>query len=320
MTPDDIRAAAGRLHGHAVRTPLLTSPLLDEAAGRRVFVKAECLQRTGSFKYRGARNAIAALDETERSRGVLAYSSGNHGQGIACAAREFGVPASIVMPADVARTKLDNCRAYGAEVVTYDRATDSREALGARLAEEQGLTLIRPFDNGDVIAGQGTVGLELAEQAAALGVAPNADVLVCCGGGGLTAGIALALAEAAPDATVRPVEPEGFDDVARSLARGKVEPNSGEATSICDAILTPSPGVLTFPIMKDHCGPGITVSDEDALRAVALAWRHLKIVVEPGGAVSLAAALLGDDDRDVVAIASGGNVDAEVFARALDML
>lgn len=316
-----IRAAADRLSGHAVETPLLNAPLLDEVAGRRVFVKAECLQKTGSFKYRGARNSIAALSEDARARGVLAYSSGNHAQGIALAARELGVPAVIIMPRDAPALKLANTRAYGAEIVTYDRpGGESREDIGDRMAADRGLTLIRPYDHPEVIAGQGTAGLEIAAQAATQGV-DAAEVFVCCGGGGLTSGIALALASDAPTLSVRPVEPEGFDDVRRSMEVGHILSNNAPDGSICDAILTPAPGHLTFPILQELCGTGVVVSDEEALRAVALAWRRLKIVLEPGGAVALAAALRTEHDgRDVIAVATGGNVDRAVFDRALAVL
>lgn len=317
MNIDRITAAARRLDGHAVRTPLLNAPLLDDFAGRRIFVKPECLQKTGSFKYRGARAAISALDETTRAKGVLAFSSGNHAQGIACAAREMAVPAAIIMPEDAPALKIANTRAYGAEVVLYDRTTGDRDAIGAELAEKRGLTLIKPFDNEDVIAGQGTCGLEIAEQAASAGIT-KADVLVCCGGGGLTAGIALALEARAPEITVRPVEPKGFDDVARSLATGTKQTNAQKTGSICDAILTPSPGDLTFPVMQRLCGPGIAVSDDEAMQAMAAAFLRLKLTVEPGGAVALAAALFhGDGDQDVIAVLSGGNVDAAVFQTAL---
>lgn len=321
MNIDAIRAAAGRINGHAVRTPLLNAPLLDDAFGRRIFVKAECLQKTGSFKYRGARSAISALSAAEQGKGVLAYSSGNHAQGIACAAAELGAPATIIMPKDAPRLKIENTKRYGAEVVLYDRAAgESREDLGRDLSEARGLTLIKPYDHPEVIAGQGTVGLEIAEDAASLGI-DEAEVLVCCGGGGLTSGTALALAADAPGLRVHPVEPEGFDDVARSLSSGQISTNNALSGSICDAIMTPSPGQLTFPILKAHCGSGVVVSDDEALRAMALAWQRLKIVLEPGGAVALAAALFhrGDDSGDVIAVASGGNVDGDIFARALDL-
>jgi threonine dehydratase len=311
-----IRAAAGRLQGKARKTPLLSSPFLDQIAGRRVFVKAECLQHTGSFKFRGGWSAVSALDPAIRARGVIAYSSGNHAQGVALAARMHGIPAVIVMPSDAPRMKIDNTRAYGAEVVLYDRVREDRDAIGDKLAAERQLTLIRPFDDPDVIAGQGTVGLEIAAQAAELGVTPG-EVLVPCGGGGLTSGIALALADEAPAFRVRTCEPDGFDDVARSLATGQIQSNAPNGSSICDAILTPQPGRLTFPIMKDLCPEGIAVSDDEVRRAMALAFTRLKIVVEPGGAVALAAALFHGDGisgEDIVAVASGGNVDPDLFA------
>ncbi len=318
MNIERIKAAAARLEGHAVRTPLLNAPLLDADAGRRIFVKAECLQKTGSFKYRGARSALSALSPDLRRKGVLAISSGNHAQGVALAARELDVPAVIVMPSDAPAIKTENTQAYGAEVVFYDRATEDRDAIGAALAEDRGLTLIKPFDNPDVIAGQGTAGLEIAEQASTAGVA-NADVLVCCGGGGLTSGIALALEARASSLRARPVEPEGFDDVTRSLTTGEIQRNPSTTGSICDAVITPAPGELTFPIMKALCGPGYVVSDDEALRAMALAFSRLRIVLEPGGAVALAAALFhAESDADVIVVASGGNVDAPMFRCALD--
>ena len=320
-TIEMIRAAAGRLEGHARRTPLLSSPFLDEIAGRRVYVKPECLQHTGSFKYRGGRSAVSALDEETRARGVIAFSSGNHAQGVALAAREFDVPAVIIMPADAPRLKIDNTRALGAEVVLYDRAGgESREALGEKLTAERGLTLIRPYDEPQVIAGQGTTGLEIAEDANALGIG-NADVLVCCGGGGLTSGIALALEADAPTLRARPVEPEGFDDVARSLASGHIETNNQPSGSLCDAIVTPAPGQITFPILKRLCGPGIVVTDEECLQAMALIFHRLKLVAEPGGAAAVAAALFHADQIEgdaVICTISGGNVDADVFKMALD--
>ncbi|WP_118133368.1 threonine/serine dehydratase [Oceanicella sp. SM1341] len=314
-----IEAAAARLAPVVRRTPLLTSDWLDEIAGRRVFVKAECLQHTGSFKFRGAWSCISALEPEVRARGVLAFSSGNHAQGVARAARLFGVPAVIIMPRDAPKLKIDNTRALGAEVVLYDRATESREEIGAALSAERNLTLVRPYDDAQVIAGQGTTGLEIAEQAAEAGVAA-ADVLVCCGGGGLTSGIAVALADRAPGLRVRPCEPEGFDDMTRSLAAGNRLANPSLTGSVCDAILTPIPGEITFPLLSRHCGPGIAVSDDQALAAVALAWSRLKLVLEPGGAVALAAALFHGEKLQgeaVIAVASGGNVDAAVFQRAL---
>lgn len=315
-----IEAAAARLTGRARRTPLLSSPFLDRIAGRRVLVKAECLQHTGSFKFRGAWSAVSALTPEVRARGVLAYSSGNHAQGVAWAAALHGVPAVIVMPADAPAVKIDNTRALGAEVVLYDRARESREAIGAAIAAERGLTLIRPYDEPQVIAGQGTTGLEIAEQAAEQGVT-RADVLVCCGGGGLTAGIALALEDRAPGLRARPAEPAGFDDTARSLAAGRRLRNAATAGSICDAIVTPEPGEITFPILQRLAGPGLVVTDDEAIEAMALAFARLRIVLEPGGAVALAAALFRPDQiagDAVIAVASGGNVDAALFARALE--
>ena len=314
----DIETAAERIKGHAVRTPLLNAPLLNTDLGRRIWVKAECLQKTGSFKYRGARNAVASLDDAQRAAGVIAFSSGNHAQGVALAAREMGASAVIIMPSDAPELKIINTRALGAEVVLYDRETEDRDEIGDRLSTERGLTLIKPFDNPRVIAGQGTTGLEIAQQAAENGI-ENARVFVCCGGGGLTSGIALALAAKAPHMKVQPIEPEGFDDVTRSLESGKIETNPRRSGSICDAIITSSPGNLTFPILAKHCGPGIVVTDDDALRAMAIAFTRLKIVLEPGGAVALAAALFHTDDTtDVIAVASGGNVDAPVFRMALE--
>lgn len=314
-----VRAAASRLAGHARRTPLLTSPFLNEIAGRRVFIKPECLQHTGSFKYRGARSALSALDPDARAHGVIAFSSGNHAQGVALAAAEFGVPSVIIMPGDAPRLKIDNTRALGAEVVLYDRDREDRDAIGARLAAERGLTLVKPFDDPEVIAGQGTTGLEIAEDAVALGI-ETADVLVCCGGGGLTSGIALALEADAPGLRARPVEPEGFDDVARSLASGRILRNAQSAGGLCDAIVTPQPGEVTFPILQRLCGPGLVVGEAEVLQAMAHAFSRLKLVAEPGGAVALAAALFHGDEIEgdtVICTISGGNVDASVFCNAL---
>ncbi|QYZ71746.1 threonine ammonia-lyase [Neotabrizicola shimadae] len=315
-----IEAAAARLQGHARRTPLLNAPLLDRIAGRRVFVKAECLQLTGSFKFRGGWSAVSALPPEIRAKGVVAYSSGNHALGVALAAAMHGVPSVIIMPADAPPVKIANTRAYGAEVVTYDRDTESREDIGTALSTERGLTLIKPYDEPQVIAGQGTCGLEIAEQAAAAGIS-EAPVLTCCGGGGLTAGIALALQARAPGLTVHPCEPEGFDDTARSLAAGQILRNARPSGSICDAIVTPEPGRITFPILQRLCGAGLVATDEEALRAMALAFTHLRIVLEPGGAIALAAALfhadaLGSDTA--ICTASGGNVDPGLFRQALD--
>ena len=312
-----IEAAAGRLAGQARVTPLLNAPLLDRLAGRRIFVKAECLQWTGSFKFRGGWTALTALPAAARAKGVLAYSSGNHAQGVAYAASRLGAPCVIVMPSDAPAVKIANTRAYGAEVVLYDRAYEDRDAIGAELAAKRSLSLVRPFDDAQVIAGQGTVGLEIAAQAAEAGIA-TADVITCCGGGGLTAGVALALEARAPGLRVRPAEPAGFDDTARSLASGQRERNAAATGSICDAIVTPSPGEITFPILQRLCGPGLVVTDDEALRAMVLAFQHLRIVVEPGGAVALAAALFRQDlPETVICTASGGNVDAGLFRETL---
>ena len=323
MNIDMIRAANARLVGQKRVTPMLSSPFLDQIAGRRLLVKAECLQHTGSFKFRGGFAAVSALPAHQRARGVIAFSSGNHAQGVALAARMHGVAATIIMPADAPAMKIANTRAYGAEVVLYDRAGgESREEIGARLTAEKGLILIKPYDEPQVIAGQGTVGLEIAAQAEELGI-ETAEVLVCCGGGGLTSGIALALAADAPQFLVRPVEPEGFDDTARSLQSGQIETNATPSGGICDAIVTPSPGQLTFPIMQGLCGPGLVVREDEVLRAMALAWARLKIVVEPGGCVALAAALFHSEKIEgdsVVAVATGGNVDPALFQRALALL
>ncbi len=322
MNIEMIRAAAARLNGHARKTPLLNSPFLDEIAGRRIWIKPECLQHTGSFKFRGAWSALSALDKNTRNAGVIAFSSGNHAQGVALAARMHGVPSVIVMPSDAPKLKIENTSALGAEVVLYERGSGDRDAIGAQLAEERGLTLIKPFDEPQVIAGQGTTGLEIAEQAAAVGV-ETADVIVCCGGGGLTSGIALALEVEAPGLRVRPAEPEEFDDVARSLRSGGIERNNAVSGNICDAIITPQPGDLTFPIMKRLCGPGLVVSEGEALYAVAQAFVRLKVVAEPGGAVALAAAMCRQDQiegDDVIVTISGGNVDPDIFKRALDTL
>ncbi len=315
-----IQAAAKRLDGKAVKTPLLSSPFIDDIAGRPVFVKAECLQHTGSFKFRGAWSAISALSTADRNRGIIAFSSGNHAQGVALAAQKHGVPSVIIMPSDAPIVKIENTKALGAEVVLYDRATEDRDSVAARINKDRGLTLVKPFDNAYVIAGQGTCGLEIAQQAADVGVT-DADVLVCCGGGGLTSGIALALEQTAPDFTVRPCEPVGFDDVTRSLVSGKIESNKQLTGSLCDAIITPSPGEMTFPILKRLCGGGITLTDDECLHAMALAFDRLKIVIEPGGAVGLAAALFHGDalnSETTIAVTTGGNVDAAVFKMALD--
>lgn len=319
MNIDMIEAAAQRIKGHARRTPLLSSPFLDDIAQRRVFVKAEALQHTGSFKFRGGWSAVSALTEDQRNQGVIAFSSGNHAQGVAAAASAHGVKAVIVMPADAPAVKIDNTRALGAQVVLYDRAGGESREEAAEPFTKAGMILIRPYDDEYVIAGQGTTGLEIAEQAAEQGV-EAAEVLVCAGGGGLSAGIALALEAKAPQMTVRSCEPEGFDDMRISLSTGQITAHNSPASGLCDAILTPQPGNLTFPILHRLAGQGIAVTDDEAMRAMALAFNRLKLVLEPGGAVSLAAALFHGDalnEDTAIAVTTGGNVDPALFAKVL---
>lgn len=320
ITIDDIEASAARAAGVVRRTPLLSSPFIDEIAGRAVFLKAEVLQHTGSFKFRGGWSALTALTDAERARGVIAYSSGNHAQGVARAAQILGAPATILMPADAPEMKIQNTRAMGAEVVLYDRAGgEDRAEIGTRIGEEKGLTLVKPYDDPRVMSGQGTCGLEIAEQAAEAGVT-EATVLTCCGGGGLTSGVATALEAKAPGMRVRPVEPQGFDDAARSLNAGEILSNEGPEVGLCDAVLTPAPGKLTFPVMQRLCGAGVVVTDAEVKAAMAVAASRLKLVVEPGGAVALAAAMYhGTElpDGPVIATLSGGNVDLGLFTRIL---
>ena len=318
-TVDDVVAAARRLHGVARVTPLLRSDALDALAGGPLFVKAEPLQRTGSFKFRGAYNRISLLAPEARARGVVAWSSGNHAQGVAAAAAAFGVSATIVMPRHAPRSKRDGARALGAEIVFYDRGRESREEIGAALAQERGAPAVRPYDDPGVVAGQGTVGLEAAAQAARLGVRP-ARALIPCGGGGLVAGAALALRARVPGIAVHPVEPAGFDDTARSLAAGRSLSNPPDSRSICDALLAPEPGEVTFALNRRQLSRGLVVTDDEARAAMRAAFRHLRIVVEPGGAVALAAALGGRVDcRDgaTLVVLSGGNVDPQCFGEAL---
>ncbi len=318
-TYDDIVRAAGRILGMAVRTPLIRSSVLDDITGARVFLKPECLQRTGSFKFRGAYNAISALDPQVRARGIVASSSGNHAQGVAEAARLHGVSATIVMPSDAPAIKRRRTEDFGANVVSYSRASDDRDAITAGIAAETGATIVHPYEHPYVIAGQGTIGLELIEDLALMGLSPDA-VLVCCGGGGLTAGVALAVKERAPGAEIFTVEPAGFDDQARSFASGERQKNPSNSGSVCDALLAPMPGALTFSINRPRIARGLAVSDAEAMAAVGFAARELKLVVEPGGAVALAALLNGRVDlkgKVVVAVISGGNIDPDVLASAL---
>ena len=315
----EIKSAQKRLDGFVRKTPILNSPFLDDIAGRRVFVKAECLQHTGSFKFRGGWSAISALSNEQKSNGVLAISSGNHAQGVAYAAKAFVVKAVIVMPKDAPKLKIENTKSLGAKVVLYDRLNENREALGLKISNDNKLTQIKPYDEPLVIAGQGTCGLEIATQSKQLNIV-DSDVIVCCGGGGLTSGIALALEQEAPKLKVRTAEPLNFNDVALSLKNGKIMQNSSLTGSICDAILTPKPGTLTFPIMNKLCGAGLTVSDEECLEAMYLAFLRLKLVLEPGGAAALASALFRKNEikgDNVIVVATGGNVDNIVFAQAM---
>ena len=315
----DVEAAAERLRGQIVTTPLLESAALNERLGGRLLVKAEMLQRTGSFKFRGALNRLSKLDGTERRRGVVAYSSGNHAQGVAAAARSFGIPALIVMPSGAPQVKVAGTRSHGAEVVFYDQASERREEVAERMAGERGATLVRPFEDADVVAGQGTVGIELAAQAGAAQADLDA-VLVPCGGGGLIAGTALALAKACPTAGVWAVEPEGFDDTRRSLAAGERLEIAPGAKSFCDALRAPMPGEMTFALNRRLLAGGLAVDDATVAAAMRDAFTYLKLVAEPGGAVALAAALSGVFDcrgKTVAVICSGGNVDPDTFPQVL---
>lgn len=319
VTPDDIKSASTRLSGVAVRTPLLESPLLNKRLGFRLLVKAEPLQVTGSFKFRGAYNAISQLDEAAHKAGVIAFSSGNHAQGVAAASHMLGIPATIVMPSDAPSIKIENTRAWGAEVVLYDRGREDRDAIAERIAGDTGAALVRPYDDPRVIAGQSTAGLEIAEQTREMGMRAD-SVVVPCGGGGLASGVAYALALESPGTAVWTAEPEGFDDTALSLAAGRRTEAAANTTTLCDALLPPLPGVLTFPILRDFAAGGLAVGDESVRRAMATAFLHFKLVVEPGGAVALAAVLDGrlrDCGSTVVCICSGGNVEPALYADIL---
>src|SRR5215470_10807529 len=316
-TAADVDAAAQRLAGVALRTPLLTSPVLDALTGARVFLKAETLQRTGSFKFRGAYNKLSSIPPAERAGGVVAFSSGNHAQGVAAAAKLLSMPAVIVMPSDAPRPKRERTAALGAEVVLYDRVRDDREAIARGIADERHAVLVPPYDDPLIIAGQGTTGREIIEDLAALGLAPDV-VIVNASGGGLTAGVALAVKARVPAAQVVTAEPAGFDDHARSFATGRRERNAALTGTICDALMAQSPGRITFEINRELVGAGVAATDEEVGRAVGFAFRELKLVVEPGGAVGLAALLAGKIDvrgRIAVAVLSGSNVDPELFSR-----
>ncbi|WP_417450220.1 threonine ammonia-lyase [Kordiimonas sp.] len=313
---DDIRSAAEQIKGHAVRTPLLELPALNDAAGGRVFIKPENLQRVGAFKFRGAFNRLSRLSEAEKARGVVAFSSGNHAQGVAKAAQMLGIKATIVMPDDAPKLKLANTRAYGAEVVLYDRYNEDREAVAKRVVGDSGATVVPPYNDPYIMAGQGTVGLEIAEDLKSLGLTPD-QAFINCGGGGLASGAFLALKHAFPAMQGYAVEPEDFDDVTRSLESGVIEKVDFGGRSVCDALLTPSAGDLTFPILQGLDIKGVTISDAEAMAAVRYAAITLKLVAEPGGAASLAALMSGRIDtkgKTSVIILSGGNIEPEMLA------
>lgn len=313
----DVESAAARLADVAVRTPLIESDVLNAKTGGRVFVKPECLQRTGSFKIRGAYNLMSRLTPEQSARGVVAFSSGNHAQGVARAGRLLGIRSTIVMPEDAPRAKLERTREAGGEIITYDRYSGDREAIARAIAAERGAALVPSYDHEHIIAGQGTVGLEIAEQLTEAGLIPD-QVLICCGGGGLCAGSALALKDRFPSVQIHTVEPEGFDDTARSLRSGRREAVRSDARSICDALQASTPGKMTFEINRRLVDSGLVVSDSDAGEAMRFAFRQFKLVIEPGGAVALGALLAGKietADRISVAVLSGGNVDPDLFDR-----
>ena len=313
----DIEAAARVVAPFVVRTPLLSFPVLDERAGTRVFLKPEMLQRTGSFKFRGAFNKLASIPQGRRGGGVVAFSSGNHAQGVAAAAKILGMQATIVMPVDSPLTKRERTQAYGAEVVLYDRYKEDREAIANGIAGKRGATLVRPYDDPFVIAGQGTAGREIAEDMTARGLVP--DIVVApASGGGLIAGVATAVKAKFPEAELIVAEPEGYDDHALSLRAGHREAHHAAGRTICDALMAAIPGELTFSINSKLLAKGVSASDDEVGKAVAFAYRELKLVVEPGGAIGLAALLAGRIDvggKNVVIVLSGGNVDADLFAK-----
>ena len=317
---EDVLAAAGRVRGYVRETPVLTHDAIDAAAGARIFVKAECLQVTGSFKMRGATNRLAQLTAEQRKAGVVAFSSGNHAQGVARAARLMGMPAVIVMPADAPKVKVAGVKLDGGEVVLFNRDTESREEISNRLAEARGAVVVPSYDDPHIIAGQGTAGMEFAQQMEAAG--ETLDALICCtGGGGLVSGIALAFEKLSPATQIWTAEPELHDDWARSLEAGKILANAPGTRSICDAILTPQPGQLTFAIGKRLFAGGLRVSDEDVRGAMRLAFDRLRIVSEPGGAAALAAAVSRLPEalkgKRVGVLVTGGNVDPADFAGIL---
>ena len=314
-----IRDAAERLREHLVPTPLLESAMLSERAGCRLFVKAEPLQRTGSFKYRGALNKLLSMEPAARTRGVVAFSAGNHGHAVAAAARAAGCPAVIVLPKGAPKIKVESCRWWGAEIVMYDPEKEDRVEVARAIAEPRGMTIVSPFDDYDIMAGQGTCGLELSDQLEKIRVKPDA-VLINCSGGGLSSGVTEAVKHVFPDVEIYVVEPEGYEKMARSLATGMPQKNPSVARTILDGISGPTAGVLPLTVLLRHGVKALSVSDAEALHAMAAGFRYLKLVIEPGGAAALAAVLSRKVDltgRNVAVIASGGNVDADVFARAM---
>jgi threonine dehydratase len=319
-TSADVFAAARRLAHQAIVTPAIVNAAVNDRVGATVIFKAETLQVGGAFKFRGAYNRLSQLDAEQRSRGVVAWSSGNHAQGVAAAAQRVGTRAVIVMPNDSPSIKVENTLRFGAEIVHYDRYSQDREQIGRDLAREMGAVLVPPYDDPHIIAGQGTTALELAAQTRAE-LNRDLDVLMApCGGGGLVSGCALALSAVSPRTSIYAVEPAGFDDTARSLRSGKRETNAPDARTICDALMPPRPGELTFPINREHLSGALVVSDDEVLDAIAFAWRELKLVVEPGGCVALAALLHDKLDvrgKTVGIVLSGGNVDPAVYREAL---
>ncbi len=315
-TIDDVRSAAERIASYAVVTPLVRSPALDAATSGCILLKAETLQRVNAFKFRGAYNAVSRVDRKSYPGGVVACSSGNHAQGVAAAATLCAMPSVIVMPADAPRLKLARTRAFGAEVVTYDRASEDRDAIALDICRKRNAAFVHPYDDPHVMSGQGTVGLEIMSQAKAIGLTPDL-VLAPCSGGGLISGISIAVKAAKPDTDVYSVEPAGFDDMARSLKSGARERNAGATGSICDALMAPLPGEITFAVAQKNLAGGLVVSDEEARRAIRFAFEELKLVVEPGGAVALAAVLFGKvpvKGRTVAVVLSGGNIDPKLYA------
>jgi threonine dehydratase len=327
VTLDDIRTAAERLTGKAVMTPLLESPLLNERLGCRVLIKAENLQLTGSFKFRGAYNRICQLDPKTLAKGVVAYSTGNHAQGVAAAAKYAGTQAVIVIPEDAPQIKKQNTRAWGAELAFYDRDKDDRVALAEEIAAARGgAALVPPFDHEQVITGQGTIGLEIMAQAQEMGATPDA-VVIPCGGGGLTAGIGTAIKGLAPACDIFMAEPLAYDDTRRSLNAGErctVDLGPGHATTFCDALTAPMPGEITFPINQRHVSAVLAITDDDVCRGLYAAFSYYKLVLEPSGAIGLAALINGTlgqecnlQGKTIVVVASGGNIDATTFTDAL---